>query len=61
MSVLLNRLVSLLMRRRPVETEEERLVRLAAEIMPTPEQLRELWTKLPPSTIHYDDEEEQPF
>ncbi len=57
---LIDRLVSLFGRRRP-EDEDARLARLAAEVMPTPEELRKLRAKLPPSTINYDEEGDQPF
>jgi hypothetical protein len=42
--------------------EDARLAPLTALVMPTEEELREIWAKkLPPSTINYDDEGDQPF
>lgn len=61
MPQLIERLMSLFVRRPSVEDEDARLARLAAEVMPRPEELRKLRTKLPPSTINYDEEGEQPY
>ncbi len=41
--------------------EEARLAPLLALVMPTDDELRELRGKLPPSTINYDDEGDQPY
>jgi hypothetical protein len=42
--------------------EDARLAPLTNLVMPTEEELREIWArKLPPSTINYDDEGDQPF
>jgi hypothetical protein len=61
MIALLDRLVSRLSRRRPPESEDARLARLAEQIAPSREELREIRAKLPPSTINYDEEGEMPY
>lgn len=61
MTRLIDRLVSRLTRRPAPESEDARLARLAAEIAPRREELREIRAKLPPSSIHYDDEGEPPY
>ena len=61
MTQLIDRLVSLFIKRPPSEDEDARLARLAAEVMPRPEELRQLRAKLPPSSIDYDEEGDQPF
>ena len=43
------------------DEEDARLAPLLALTMPTAAELREIRAKLPPSTINYDDEGEQPF
>jgi hypothetical protein len=44
------------------DEEDARLAPLSALVMPTAEELREIWAKkLPPSTINYDDEGEMPY
>ena len=40
---------------------DEKYRRLAARVMPTPDQLREIRAKLPPSEINYDEEAEMPY
>jgi hypothetical protein len=41
--------------------EDGRLVPLVALVMPNDDELREIRTKLPPSSINYDDEGDQPY
>jgi len=41
--------------------EEARLALLSAQIMPNDNELREIRTKLPPSSINYDEEGDQPY
>ena len=47
----------------PVQDQDEdaRLAPLLAQITPTDDELREIRAKLPPSTINYDDEGDQPY
>ena len=61
MTQLLDRIIALFVRRPPVGDEDARLARLAAEIMPSPRELREIRAKTPLSTINHDDEPDQPF